>query len=191
MDLSMVRDSDSPITPYTGQDAEIYGALPDDDDADTVPLTGGKGKSRAKNILFDSGEPEADHPATAHRQGYDEERAEPHPATPAAASTTSHKSRKEKEKQEKRRRVDSNAGAHTDAFMGITTHRRNRSQVDLNAALAGEAQSLSSLLKELKNEREALKAEREALRQEREELARERAALRKEKQERKAASQNH
>ncbi|PVG01555.1 voltage-gated potassium channel [Serendipita vermifera] len=187
--IGLARDPESLTTPYTGQEAEIYGALPDDEDDDKVPLTGGKGKSRAKNILFDSEEPEADHTATTHEYVYDEEKGEPPVATPAAASTTSsHKSRKEKERQERRKRVDSNAGAATDAFMGITGHKRNRSQVDLNAALGGDSQPLASLLKELKSERDALRAEREALRLEREELAKERAALRKWNEERRGGS---
>ncbi|CAG8706604.1 14941_t:CDS:2, partial [Acaulospora colombiana] len=87
--IGLARSPQSPITPYTGQEAEIYGALPDDEDDDKAPLTGGKGKGRAGNILFDSGEHEADHTATTRSYSHDEEKGEPHPATPAAASTTS------------------------------------------------------------------------------------------------------
>jgi outer membrane murein-binding lipoprotein Lpp len=97
-------------------------------------------------------------------------------------------------KEERRKRVDSNAEAHTSSFMGLGgAHRRTISKLDLlgmggtsvsgntlSHSHVGETQ-LSTLVKELKAERDALRQEREALRLERESLRLERNELAKER----------
>lgn len=181
MNLGLGDAPESPITPYTGQDAADYDVLPEDDaihgggEDPTTPLTGGsksKGKGR---VLFDSGVDDEERgisqPSGLRRgMGISASSSLPSLATAASAART---------RKERRQRVDSNAEAHTSAFMGL--HRRNISTSNVTGGVGAVGDvytEMRELLLELKNEREALRVEREALRVEREALVREREAIR-------------
>jgi hypothetical protein len=83
-------------------------------------------------------------------------------------------------RKQRREQVDSNAEAHTSAFMGI--HRRNISSANIASGVGGVGVDMHTemreLIRELRNEWESLRVERDALRLEREALAREREAIR-------------
>jgi hypothetical protein len=208
---------ESPVTPYTGRSAAAYGLVPeheeeegeDGDDVDdgvTPTLSNHKkGKGKPRQVLFDS---ESERPSTnidnnlfqpggpIRTKELDEETGLAVGAVRGGMTASTSLPNSLSKKEERRKRVDSNAEAHTGAFMGLgggRGHRRSLSKVDLlgmggtsvsgnplSHSLVGETQ-LSILAKELKVERDALRQEREALRLERESIRLERNELAKER----------
>ena len=193
LNLGLGDDPESPNTPYTGRDAAAYDVAPDGDglaeeEANaTTPLTGrgtgtGKGKGKGKGrVLFDSGpddEERGGRQPSDMRLGSGVGTSSSLPNLALAASAA-------KSRKERKEKVDSNAEAHTSAFMGL--HRRNMSSANVPTVAASgvgvgvdvHAAELRELIWELRSERDALRIEREALRAEREALSREREAIRK------------
>ncbi|KAG8829224.1 hypothetical protein FRC17_006972, partial [Serendipita sp. 399] len=147
--LQIGREPESPLTPRTGRAAERYAinTMPNNDSEfgryrdrrEITPLTaGGKGKGRAKEMLFDAGDEDLDDDGPDHgepsKKGKEREtRAKEHDEEQGLQGVGDHmqlRHDRNAEMERRRQRVESDADGRTNAFMGLT-HRRNTSQVHL------------------------------------------------------------